>query len=497
MSEEEAPEDSALDVLSRMERVVHHGEKRKRIRSQQAVGGSPRRKRRRKRHTAVAVNKVHLKAKLRPASHITMTKTCQLFLNVREGLVTRPAITTGSAASSSTDVPVARTEPIPATVGICNLMVATWSIGKQCRKEDFVDRLCAVGFDFILIQMATSVEQGDTIPKFLEQVAAVEDLAPIERTEGMFGQLFPRSRGVWPLVQRVRAEKTVRALGTTVMGIAHDKVGDGVCVSYVALHKAKVLSAVYEEQKISRDGLPYRGICFGLLTVTMDTERQRMDRVNVGIIDAGGRVQVQDTDVLESWIKEARLDMLTGFFGKFPTGPQDAAYVSDLARRTGAISFCPLYQSIRSTSGRAYVHPSWYIFFGYYKAIKVPEKPPQLSDTIRLGDDLWSDMMPSDDVPLWLQNDKGSRHVCNLGMIKMLDPYPWDKWFDGCFQTCVWLGTSTQGRGAQARHIERKGKGKGKGKRFAFGVGSRGAASSREDFTIRPQSREEFTHRRG
>ena len=44
-----------------------------------------------------------------------------------------------------------------------------------------------------------------------------------------------------------------------------------------------------------------------------------------------------------------------------------------------------------------------------------------------------------------------------------MNPPDWDRWFDGCFQTCVWIGTATPSRSSQNRQAIMKGKGKGKG----------------------------------
>jgi hypothetical protein len=77
----------------------------------------------------------------------------------------------------------------------------------------------------------------------------------------------------------------------------------------------------------------------------------------------------------------------------------------------------------------------------------------------KLGDDILADLVPMEDMPSWETNDHGNAFVHNLGVIKM-NPLDWKRWFNGCFQTALWLGTSSQGRGAN----ERKGQGKGKDK---------------------------------
>jgi hypothetical protein len=53
-------------------------------------------------------------------------------------------------------------------------------------------------------------------------------------------------------------------------------------------------------------------------------------------------------------------------------------------------------------------------------------------------------------MPMWERNDFGSAFVQNLGHIKMKAP-DWKRWFDGCFQTCLWLGTATPSKKSQAK----------------------------------------------
>jgi hypothetical protein len=90
----------------------------------------------------------------------------------------------------------------------------------------------------------------------------------------------------------------------------------------------------------------------------------------------------------------------------------------------------------------------------------VPEDAAEVSDAVWLGDDIWGDMLPEEDMPRWQHNDFGSAFVRHHGQIKMKQP-DWHRWFTGCFQTCIWLGTATPSKASQEKA---KGKGKGKGK---------------------------------
>jgi hypothetical protein len=105
------------------------------------------------------------------------------------------------------------------------------------------------------------------------------------------------------------------------------------------------------------------------------------------------------------------------------------------------------------------VHPSWWLIYGFYKEISVPIETPE--PAVWLGYDILDDMVPEIDVPIWPNNDYGSASVANVGHIKM-KPQNMERWFDNCFQTCLWLGCSTPSYSVQAK-IEKVRKAKSQG----------------------------------
>ena len=114
--------------------------------------------------------------------------------------------------------------------------------------------------------------------------------------------------------------------------------------------------------------------------------------------------------------------------------------------------------------GNPYVHPSFWLFFGYYRQITVPETDPEVSrEGPWLGPDIRRDLIPLEQVPQWKRNDVGSAFLRNVCHIKMKPP-DFGRWFDGCFQTCLWLGTATPSLSSQMKGYNRKGKGQPKGK---------------------------------
>jgi len=315
-------------------------------------------------------------------------------------------------------------------------MVATWAVGRDCTPDDLGDKLSKAPFDFVLLVMSTAVADTDAVFVFLSDLARVQALPLEEREESP------------PLLLKVLQEKTVHGLGCTTH--------PDQCKAFIALHKAKIVDARYEEFHLRSCG-PDSGLQFGTLKLNMDQSRQRMSEVSVGIIDVRSTIDKDDTDALVSWVILERIDMLTGFFGNHVV----AEFVADLATRTKAISWTPMYQAIRSRGAQhSWAHPSFFLFFGFYRAITVPEDVTEVSDTLNLGVDIWEDMLRLKDMPEWQRNDQGSAFVQNLGHVKMKPP-DWKRWFDGCFQTCLWLGTATPSRKSQEKG---KGKGKCKGK---------------------------------
>jgi hypothetical protein len=234
----------------------------------------------------------------------------------------------------------------------------------------------------------------------------------------------------------------------------------GTGTMFVALHKVKVKASTYIPSCIRSRG-PKHWIGFGTLILDMAEDRQRMDRVKVGILDVrSGEITEEDLNALVSWIVTDKLDMLTGYFGNFEDMP---VFVSDLGRRSNAISFMASYQAVEFWK-QAFVHPTFFMFYGFYREISAPEEPDVVPDSLWLGEDLWAEMIPLKCMPQWPHNDAGSPFVRNFGLIKMKKT-DFGKWFDGCFQTCLWLGTATPGRGSRARQADKaNGKGKDWGK---------------------------------
>ena len=78
---------------------------------------------------------------------------------------------------------------VPASVGMGNLMVTTWVIGRDALSADLGEKLAAAPWDLIVLVMATAVAGGDIPPAvcFMERLAVLQTLPEEEREEAGMG----------------------------------------------------------------------------------------------------------------------------------------------------------------------------------------------------------------------------------------------------------------------------------------------------------------------
>ena len=233
---------------------------------------------------------------------------------------------------------------------------------------------------------------------------------------------------------------------------------------FVALHRAKVTGCQFRTWSIRNhsavagndDGLA-EDVAFGTLELQLDTSRQRLPRFKLGILDARHVGSTKEVAALAQWVVVDRLAMLTGFFS-----PRQEL-MTELATMTGSVFQMPLYQELctvgctdgRSRGWRCLMHPSYFLLFGLFRAIRWPSERTVLPDNFQLGDDVWDDMIPLDSIPYWRWNDLGSAFVPNHGNVKM-KPVDFERWFSHSFQTCVWLGTATPSHKSQQKAAKGK-----------------------------------------
>ena len=91
--------------------------------------------------------------------------------------------------------------------------------------------------------------------------------------------------------------------------------------------------------KIARSG-DFSDMPFGTLKLYMKTQRQRMERINIGIFDARSDMVSSDVLAFASWIVEQKIVVLTGAFHKL------IPYLHRIAIESGAVGGGPLYQPL-------------------------------------------------------------------------------------------------------------------------------------------------------
>ena len=194
------------------------------------------------------------------------------------------------------------------------------------------------------------------------------------------------------------------------------------------------------------------------LHVTMSEKRQRLEQINIGFLTVQGSVSEAENQALVQWLVVSRIAILTGFFG------DNKGLVETLAIKAAAIGYTPFYQDLwcqnnRSRGWECLTHPSYFLLFGLYRAMRWPASTPTLPDDFELGEDIRNDMILIRHSPEWPRNDQGSTSVPKLGNIKMKE-VDWNKWCPQTFQTCLWLGTATPSKKSQEKSkLRSRGKG--------------------------------------
>ena len=173
--------------------------------------------------------------------------------------------------------------------------------------------------------------------------------------------------------------------------------------AFVCCHKAKCTSSTYTE---ARDHDLTEGIRFGSMKVCLDTDRQCLAYINIGIIDVyEDDLRHNDPiwDSVAAWLHNEPMDLLTGFFGK---GNRTA--VAELARRTNAMLEYPLYQAVtlndEDMAEGDWVFPNYTIAYGNSRCdVSYQNFVQVMPDHIKMGHDITTHMETHADVPRWSQ----------------------------------------------------------------------------------------------
>ena len=301
---------------------------------------------------------------------------------------------------------------LPDCVGVCNLQIANWMIGEGCDTKQLLDMLAWTPFDLI-VMVETSAVAGN------------------HKTREALMELYNRDQNSSNRVMRVMEEKLVIHILEKV---------------WVVVHKGKVDKLHYRSWRLDSDG----EVKFVTLMMEMNKTRQRMAECRVGVIDARDVTKAIDIQRLASLTITERVAMVTGYMSRRKD------FMEAFADCTHAVYQCPVYQDlcVWSSRSRGYevrFHPGYFLFYGNYKEVDYVHTAPMAPRDWEIGADILADLVPLSELPQWANNVEGSAFVPKLGTIKMKE-VPWEKWRHHVFQTALWIGTATPGRGSKRRH---------------------------------------------
>ena len=344
------------------------------------------------------------------------------------------------AASSSAELPASN------RLTSCvhgNFMIATWIMGKDSSMQDLAHKLRYAPFDVIIVIMSSAVAERDAIWVDFEclSVSSLNDVSVFASTA----------------VAGILKEKVVHRISDRAFAVIHRAKVE--CCNITRRH-------IHDRSRGSQ--LRPRRVEATTLHLTMCTQRQRLQQIDIGFLSCHREVSTIETQALIQWLVNGRIAMLA------VAADDNRELVETLAVAAAAIGCSPVYQDMWCWNSyrnewECLAHPSYFLLFGLYKTMQWPTSTPTLPDDWELGEDIRSDMILSERVPEWNRNDLGSTSVPHLGAIKM-KPINWDWWSPHTFQTCVWLGTAIPSKTNQLRQLRSRGKGSGN---------SRGSGSER------------------
>ena len=374
--------------------------------------------------------------RLKPRSEKWVKRKATVGLSLQRNLVRRGPINS-SAPSTFKPLRPAPEGPIPATVGQGNFMIATWTVSKFANPNEVGAKLKTAPFDCTVIIMSTAVADTDAIALWLVELA--KQNADF-KTNPLCDDLH----------REILQEKAVYRLSGNV---------------FAAIHRAKVgnCSLVVWSTRSRGEGSDQLRLCS--LNLALDTTRQRLTQMNIGIIDVKDVLSPEYLESLVAWIVMGRVSILTGNVGKN----------QNMVRR-GLAQWIKFWRRSRGEWGW-WARPTFFLCFGYFRSVTMAMLT-SLPYGWHIGNDLFDEMINLDEMPQWPLNDMGSAFVPNLGSIKMKS-INFERWCHNMIQTCLWTGTSTPSRSSQARQTDRsrgksgkdKGQHKGKGKEYGKGKG--------------------------
>ena len=135
-----------------------------------------------------------------------------------------------------------------------------------------------------------------------------------------------------------------------------------------------------------RIGNSMPAVDFGHVNLLLNTDRQRMAEINVGVLFVHRTPSITERSMLKQWVVDQRVAVLCGFFPK-----RDGVhkFASSLAEDAGAFGKAPCAQLVdvktRSCGKETKTHPSYIICFGHCKRASLHEVGTAVPDDFDMG----------------------------------------------------------------------------------------------------------------
>ena len=408
------------------------------------------------RRTAVAAR---IRPKVRPKGSITQVKREEGVDDVEVAVEVDLGVCNSCARSTPTPPP-----PLPSSVGQGNFFIASWVVSDDADCGEMLRRLERAVFDCVIVVFT---HEGTNAWHTLSELARFDYDVPAADD--------PEDKGGYTAPAAVAEAKLVHKLTPRIFAVTHK-------------HKVRDVNYAGHKIYLQRD---FCDMPFGRLELFLDTTRQRMKQINIGIVDARAIIDTCDVLKFSQWIIDKEIAVLTGAFHNL------IPHLHQLAINAGAVGGGPLYQPLtfwndKSCTYKTAVYPAFFVLFGYFRQLNLPDEITDMDwalseHGIELGKDIYDACLWAHDVPWWKTNHVGSAAVPNLGNVKMKEA-DFKKWFSGVLQTVVWLGTATPSYdsqtnhscGSQARRSGGSHKGFHKGKKKGKGTGGKGRTVAKD-----------------
>ena len=324
--------------------------------------------------------------------------------------------------------PKRKTEPWdkPPPKGGISVMLANWVVGCDCQPEALTAQLEKCNWTCVIVVLDKG--KGTKPPSELLDILNVLD----ERSSLIKKHHVTSSQtAVAGWVGRIDREKAVM------------KITDNI---FAVVHKAKVNSVHVKRFHVSAENSD--GKRFSTLTLTLDTTRQALEELVIGVADLSGATHEKEVEECVRWIVMEKIAVLTGYF------PTKRKYVEYIALNANAVFSRPLFQGVdmEVQDGPRRICPNYFMFFSFYRRVRLCDPFPVAPTDFKFPDqDEW---ISADELPQWEYTEKGSAHVPFLGNLST-KTFKWEKdWTNNIFQTCVWVGVSVPSRSSQATQRE-------------------------------------------